>query len=273
MELIRPRRDEGTIRLTAQPPNVLAIFAHPDDAEFLCAGTLAHLAKRGAKIQLITMTAGDCGSTVLPATKISRIRRGEAERAARLIGADYSCLNLKDLNIFYDRQTLGKVMEAVRGFNPSLVLTHSPVDYMVDHENTSRLCQTACFGAMAPNFQTASRPGAKSLRAVPHLYYAEPFGGRDILGKEIQSSLFVDIRATFATKEKMLACHDSQQAFLSAQQGISDAGAMMRSMVERAGKVSGFGLAEGFRQHLGQGFPPGNLLSRVLGELVHPAAI
>ncbi len=213
------------------------------------------------------MTAGDCGSTVLPAAKISRIRIGEAERAARLIGADYSCLNEKDLNIFYDRRTLGKVMEALRAANPTIVLTHSPVDYMVDHETTSRLCQTACFGAMAPNFQTGGRPAAPPLRAVPHLFYAEPFGGRDILGNEIQSTLFVDIATTFSRKERMLACHESQRAFLSAQQGISDTGTMLRAMAERAGTASGFGNAEGFRQHRGQGFPQDSLLARLLGEL------
>ena len=74
------------------PANVLALFAHPDDAEFLCAGTLAHLAERGASVHIVTMTAGDCGSTILPAAKIARIRRNEAARAAKLMGAEYSCL-------------------------------------------------------------------------------------------------------------------------------------------------------------------------------------
>jgi LmbE family N-acetylglucosaminyl deacetylase len=248
---------------------VLALFAHPDDAEFLCAGTLAHLSQQGAKIQIATMTAGDCGSTILPAYKISRIRRAEAERAADLIGASYACVGQKDLNIFYDQRTLGKVLDAVRAFNPSLVLTHSPVDYMVDHETTSRLCQTVCFGAMAPNFRTGSRRKTKPLRTVPHLYYAEPFGGRDILGNEIASSVFVDIRSSFSKKEQMLACHESQRAFLSAQQGISDTGTMMRDFAEHAGKISGQYLAEGFRQHLGQGFPQANLLAQLLGDLVH----
>jgi len=54
------------------PINVLALFAHPDDAEFLCAGTLALLAARGATIHMATLTAGDCGSTTLPAAKSPR---------------------------------------------------------------------------------------------------------------------------------------------------------------------------------------------------------
>jgi LmbE family N-acetylglucosaminyl deacetylase len=266
--LEEPPRDTSTNQLTPQSTNILALFAHPDDAEFLCAGTLAHLAGRGLKIHIATMTAGDGGSTVLPAAKISNIRRGEARRASKLLGADYSCLNEKDLTVFYDRKTLAKVMEVVRKTNPSMVFTHSPVDYMVDHEITSHLCQTACFGAMAPNFRTGSSRPAKPLRSVPHLYYAEPFGGRDILGQEIHPTLFVDIAETFPRKAQMLACHESQQEFLREQQGIPRLLEMMRAMAERAGRISHLSAAEGFRQHLGQGFPQDDLLGGFLGELV-----
>ncbi len=248
--------------------SVLALFAHPDDAEFLCAGTLAHLAARGAHVHIATMTAGDCGSTVLPAAKISAVRRREATRAAQTLEAGYTCLEERDLLILYDRRTLQKVMEEVRRVAPALVFTHSPQDYMVDHETTSRLVQTACFGAMAPNFKTGARRAAKALQDIPHLYYAEPFGGRDILGREIRSQIFVDVDETFAQKENMLACHESQRAFLRAQQEIADTLSMMRSMAARAGQASGFRRAEGFRQHLGQGFPQDNRLAEELGPLV-----
>lgn len=248
--------------------NVLALFAHPDDAEFLAAGTLAHLAERGAKVSIATMTAGDCGSTILPAAKITRIRRREAASAARLIGADYSCLAERDLEIFYDRRTLRKVMEIVRRVEPSLVFTHSPEDYMLDHEMTSRLCQTACFGAMAPNYLSGARRAAKPLRAIPHLYYAQPFGGKDILGKTVRASAYVNIAATLDRKAQMLACHESQRAFLQAQQQISDTLSLMRQTARQAGEDSGFEHAEGFRQHLGQGFPQNNLLGEFLGDRV-----
>jgi N-acetylglucosamine malate deacetylase 1 len=248
--------------------NVLALFAHPDDAEFLAAGTLALLAERGAKVSIVTMTAGDCGSTILPAAKITRIRRREAASAARLIGADYFCLTEKDLEIFYDRRTLRKVMEIMRRAEPSLVFTHSPNDYMSDHEMTSRLCQTACFGAMAPNYPSGARRAPKSLRAIPHLYYAQPFGGKDILGKTIHSSVYVNIAAALDRKAEMLACHESQRAFLRAQQEVPDVLALMRQMARQAGEDSGFEHAEGFRQHVGQGFPQTDLLGEFLGDRV-----
>jgi len=248
--------------------NILALFAHPDDAEFLCAGTLAHMAGLGAKIHMATLTPGDCGSTTLPPAKISTVRKKEASRSAALIGARYHCLKSKDLLVFYDQPHLHKVMELVRQTRPALVLTHSPVDYMIDHETVSQLCQSACFGAMAPNFKTGARRPAPPLQGVPHLYYADAFGRRDILGNKIESTLSVNISATLKRKEEMLGCHDSQQAWLKTQQEIPETVTTMRKMAHEVGKRAGFRWAEGFRQHLGQGFPATNLLKELLGSLV-----
>ena len=248
--------------------NVLALFAHPDDAEFLCAGTLAHLAALGARVHIATVSAGDCGSTTLSASKIAALRQEEAARAAALIGAQYHCLKGKDLLIFYDREHLNKVMELVRRVRPALLLTHSPVDYMIDHETVSHLCQSACFGAMAPNFKTGARRAAAPLKGVPHLYYADAFGRRDILGNKIQSGLSVNISATLKQKEEMLACHQSQQAWLKSQQEIPGTIIAMREMAKEAGKRARLPWAEGFRQHLGRGFPASNLLKELLGRLV-----
>jgi LmbE family N-acetylglucosaminyl deacetylase len=249
--------------------NVLSLFAHPDDAEFLCAGTLAHLARLGATIHMATLTAGDCGSTTLPQARIAAVRQKEAAKSAALIGARYHCLKSKDLLVFYDRLHLNKVMELVRQTRPSLVLTHSPVDYMIDHETVSHLCQSACFGAMAPNFKTGARRAAPPLQSVPHLYYADAFGRRDILGNKIQSGLSVNISATLKRKEEMLACHESQQAWLKSQQEIPGTIIAMRELAKEAGKRARLPWAEGFRQHLGQGFPASNLLKELLGRLVH----
>jgi LmbE family N-acetylglucosaminyl deacetylase len=250
---------------------VLALFAHPDDMEFLCAGTLAHLADRGASLHIATMTAGDCGSSILPSAKISRVRRQEAQRGAAMLHAAYTCVGVRDLLVSYDRATLRKVMELVRRVDPALVFTHSPQDYMVDHETTSRLCQTACFGSSAPNFRTGAPHPAPPIRTIPHLYYAQPFANRDILGDEILPRLVVDISDTIERKEKMLACHESQHAWLQFQQALREFDDPLRQMAARAGGLAGFPWGEGFRQHLGQGFPQDNLLASLLGDLVRPA--
>ena len=252
----------------SEPLRVLALFAHPDDTEFVCAGTLFLLADRGAIIQVATLTAGDCGSTILPSAEISRVRLKEGKRAAALLGAQFTSLKEKDLLVLYDRPTLRKAMELVRRVDPSLVFTHSPSDYMLDHEVVSHLCQTACFGAMAPNFHTGASKPAKPIRAIPHLYYAQPAGCTDILGKEVMPSLCVNIGSSLERKERMLACHESQGAWLKSQQGMAGPVDNMRKMAAWTGALAGFEWAEGFRQHLGQGFPSDDRLSELLGDSI-----
>ena len=78
-------------------------MAHPDDAEILCAGTLIRLAAAGWQIHLATATAGDCGSATLPADEIAACRRQEGERAAKLLGGVYHCLEEKDVNVVFDK--------------------------------------------------------------------------------------------------------------------------------------------------------------------------
>ena len=83
--------------MNALPRKVaLALMAHPDDAEFLCAGTLIRLADRGWQIHIATATAGDCGSRTLPPDQIAALRRREATAAAQCIGATYHCLEEQD---------------------------------------------------------------------------------------------------------------------------------------------------------------------------------
>src|SRR5262245_44751076 len=135
------------------PPLALSILAHPDDAEFLCAGTLLRLRREhGWDIHIASMTAGDCGSAELPPEEISRIRRAEGARAATALGGKYHCLEERDLLIFYHQPTLEKVVRLLREVRPTIIFTHSPADYMLDHEVTSTLTRAAAFGAPIPNF-------------------------------------------------------------------------------------------------------------------------
>ena len=71
--------------------NVLGIFAHPDDAEILCAGTLSLLSKTGWTVHIATVATGDKGTTVYARDELIRIRNAEARKAAGLIGGTYQC--------------------------------------------------------------------------------------------------------------------------------------------------------------------------------------
>lgn len=248
---------------------VLAVGAHPDDVELLCAGTLALLHAEGWLVEVATMTPGDCGSATLSREEISTIRRKEASASAALLDGKYHCLECDDIFIAYDRPTLFKVIDLVRRVKPKLVLTMSPEDYMVDHEVTSALVRTACFSAGMANIRTA---GHDPFEGIPHLYYGDPMEGKDILGNLVHPTTLVEITGTMATKERMFLCHESQLAWLSSHHGVSEAVETMRALATMRGKTMGVRYAEGFRQHLGHAFPQGDILKVALGGLVHHSA-
>ena len=93
---------------------VLAIHAHPDDVEFQCAGALALLRAAGHHVTIATMTPGDCGSAEHDCDAIAAIRRAEAKAAADLIGAEYLCLEFRDLAVFNDDESRRRVTETLR---------------------------------------------------------------------------------------------------------------------------------------------------------------
>lgn len=242
----------------------LAIVSHPDDAELLCAGTLALLKDKGWKIEMATMTPGDGGTVTLSREEISRIRRKEAATSAAFLDAKYHCLECEDIFILYEKSTLLKVIELVRKVRPRMVFTMSPSCYMVDHELTSKLTQTACFSAGVKNIATTSPP----LFFIPHLYYLDAMEGKDRLGNAVEPAMIVDISEKIGVKEQMLACHESQRGWLRDHHGMDEYIIAMRSFSAKQGSSVNVEYGEGFRQHLGHAFPQDNLLAQELGEHV-----
>ena len=249
-----------------QDNTVLSFGAHPDDAEFMCAGTLALLRARGWQVHIATMAPGDCGTVEYSREEISRIRKGEAAKAAAMLDGTYHCLECGDIFIMYDRPTLLKAIALVRKVRPKIVFALSPSDYMVDHEMASKLAQTACFCCGVVNVET---PGAEPFEPIPHLYYMDPVEGKDKLGNAIKPGTVVDITRVIETKEEMLCCHESQRNWLLKHHGIDEYVDAMKALGQERGAEIGSAFAEGFRQHQGHAYPRENILQQELGDLVH----
>lgn len=242
---------------------VLSFLAHPDDAEILCAGTLARLAGLGWTVHIATATAGDCGTATRSAAEISAIRIAEACKAAALIHATYHCLGELDGFVLHDAPTLRKAYALFREINPGLVLTHPREDYMLDHEQVSLLARAASFIYAAPNVIEA--PQRPTDASVPWLYYCDPIGGVDASGRLVGPSTLIDISKFQAVKLEMLACHASQREWLAAHHGMDEyLDATRRHDAER-GKLLGVVAAEAFVQHRGHAYPHDDLLHALLG--------
>jgi len=240
---------------------ILAIHAHPDDIEILAGGAVARLAQRGHQLTLSSMTPGDCGSKDCPADEISTIRRAEAAASAKLIGAEYICVELRDMAVFNDDPSRRAVTEVIRRVRPEIVITASPVDYHPDHEAASALVRDACFAAGCPNYATGT---AASLDWIPHLYFMDPVEGVDRDRNVVRPDFLVDVGSTFATKRAMLACHDSQREWLRRHHGMDNYLDTMEQWTRLRGKLLGVEYAEGFRRYHCHPYPQTPLLEELL---------
>jgi|GEM_PF-19728 len=264
-----PLRKNALMRNPTNNRAAIAIAAHPDDIEFLMAGTLMRLAVAGYEIHYWNLANGSCGTTEHSVEKVVRIRRDEAIAAAKSIGAHYHESICNDADIFYERETLAKVAATIREVQPEIVLTHSPVDYMEDHTNTCRLAVKATFVRGMPNFPTD--PARDAINQKTTIYHAQPYSHRDPLGEPVEPQLFVDVTSLIDRKVEMLAKHESQKRWLDESQGLDSYLMTLRELDAEAGSMSGsFEFAEGWRRHLHLGFcgPDDCPLSSTLGDLI-----
>jgi len=229
--------------------SAIAIAAHPDDIEFCMAGTLLLLKHAGWKIHCLNLSSGNLGSVEFSAAKTRSVRRIEAKRAAKVLGAHWHPPMCDDLEILYEVKTLRRLAAVIREVKPAVVLTHSPQDYMEDHTNTSRLTVTAAFSRGMPNFRTT--PPRASIPGDVTVYHAMPHGLRDGLRRLIGPGAFVNTTGVHAIKREALAAHVSQKAWLDESQGMDSYLIAMDEMSKVVGKMSRrFKHAEGWRRHL-----------------------
>jgi len=231
----------------------LAIAAHPDDIEFMMAGTLLQLKNAGHEIHYLNLSRGNCGSIETDSATTAKIRLKEGKCAAKILGAHFHPPFCNDLEIFYELKTLRRLSAVVREVKPTIVLTHSPADYMEDHMNTCRLAVSAVFARGMPNFKSIpSRPTESYDCAI---YHSLPHSQTDNLRRKIVPGAFVNTTSVHATKLEALKAHQSQQNWLDASQKLNSYLKTCEDISLQVGKMSKrFKHAEGWRRHLHYGF-------------------
>ena len=241
---------------------IASIHAHPDDAEILAGGTLALLTALGHEILIVSLSAGDCGSTVYGPDEIATIRKAEAAESAALIGAEYRWGGFRDLAIFNDDPSRRAVTGLLRDLRAEMILTAAPSDYLSDHEATSQLVRDACFAATIPNYTTPTE--SPVLPAIPFLYFMDPIDGHDRSGHQTVPDFTVNVASTMDTKRAMLAQHRSQRFWLRQQHGMDDYLRQMEDWTKACGMRAGFSWGEGFRQYQVHPYPSQPLLQQTL---------
>lgn len=235
-------------------PAALALAAHPDDIEFVMAGTLLQLREAGWEIHCCNVSTGNMGSTVMSAAETARTRRKEAQAAARTMGAQWHAPIANDLGIFYTERNIRRLCAVVRAARPAVILTHALEDYMEDHMITARLAVTAAFARGVPNYRSIP-PRAGSLEPCA-IYHAMPHGQCRPTREPVEPEFFVETTEVQAVKRAALACHASQAEWLDKTQGQDSYVRTMEEFSRALGRRARCPDAEGWTRHLHYGFGP-----------------
>jgi LmbE family N-acetylglucosaminyl deacetylase len=236
------------VQLTDVPARALAVFAHPDDPEVACAGTLAAWAAAGCEARVLVVNAGDKGSgdaSVSP-SDLARHRAEELLAAAEVLGlAGAEVLGVPDGEAQNNPELRGQLVARLRKHRPEIVICPDPTSVFfgpayVNHHDHREVGWAAL---------DASAPMAASPLYYPDAGLAHSVGFV-LLAGTLAPDCWVDIEATLATKAAALACHDTQLGG-EAEALVAELVAAQADEAAAAAAVAGTpGLraAEGFRR-------------------------
>ena len=219
----------------------LVIVAHPDDAEFLCAGTVARWVDEGWDVGYVLTTSGDKGShdEGMTAEKLAAIREKEQRAAAKALGvSDCVFLGYPDGFVEDTPELRGMLVREIRRFRPDVIVTWDP--YRAGHNHRDhRLTGQAALDAAYPLSRS-------------HLYYPEqveeglePHGAKEaLLAGTDRPNYHVDVSDYFNAKIKALRAHKSQMG----RYGMAQIRKRVRERMAEVGKEAGFKLAEAFHR-------------------------
>ena len=193
----REGNDDGRLR-------VIAVFAHPDDADSKMGGTAALMAKAGHAVKFLSITSGDAGHQSEGGGALARRRRAEAQEAARRLGIDeYKVLDNHDGELLPELHIRQQVIREIRNWNADVVLGLRPNDYHPDHRYAGVLVQDAAYMVVVPNVTPDTPPLTKN---PVFLYMSDGFQKPNPFSHDI----VVGIDEVLETKVLGLDAHVSQ---------------------------------------------------------------
>ena len=176
--------------------DLLAIAAHPDDAELTCGGTLATAVRQGRRVGILDLVAGETGTSGSAALRLK-----EAARAARALGVHArETARLPDAHLHNTDETRRVVVEWIRRFRPRTVILPFPVGRHPDHRIASELGRDACYLAGLKRYDAPGRPHRPHKILYALAYREDP----------VKPTFVVDISRAFAAKMRAIRCFKSQ---------------------------------------------------------------
>lgn len=176
--------------------DLLAIAAHPDDAELTCGGTLAAAVRQGYRVGILDLVAGEAG------TRGSAAKRAlEAARAAKALGVrTRENAGLHDAHLHNTDETRRTVIAWIRKLRPRTVILPFPVGRHPDHRVTSEISRDACYLAGLAKYDAPGKPHRPHKVLYALAYREDP----------VKPTFVVDVSRTFGAKMRAIRCYASQ---------------------------------------------------------------
>ena len=228
--------------VTSTPARVLAVYAHPDDLEVSCGGSLRRWSQEGSEVSVVICAQGDKGShdPSTDPTELARVRRGEAAAAADQLGISRpTLLGYPDGEIENTLELREQLVDTIRSQRPQVIVCPDPTatffgSTYVNHRD-HRMVGWSVLDAAAP-------------AAASPLYFpqAGPAHQTDEvwLTGTLEPDTWVDIGDHLDHKVAAVRCHTTQLAGESPEA----VDALIRARAAEAGQQVGLRFAEGFRR-------------------------
>ena len=220
----------------------MVIYAHPDDAEFGLAGTMAKLAKGGVEITYCMITNGASGSDdpTMTREKLRDTRYAEQRAAAKILGVKHCVfLGYEDGYLYPTLEVRRDVARQVRIARPDIIFTMDPTFRVADNFYVNHPDHIAA-GEVA--LRTIN-PDASTRNMFPELWleeHLEPHKPKALFLQAFGAEgTVIDISDVLAIKTKALLAHKSQL--------WPGAAAMIRGWAKETGKAAGYKAGESFR--------------------------
>ncbi|MEJ5220768.1 MAG: PIG-L deacetylase family protein [Tepidiforma sp.] len=226
------------------PPSAMVVVAHPDDAEFLCGGTVAKWAARGCDVTYVVITKGDKGSDdpEMTSERLAVIREAEQRAAGAVLGVrNFEFLGYPDGYLQPTLELRRDLARLIRKYRPHSLITFDPTNRFVsdtyinhpDHRVAGDVALDAVF------------PTARDRLTFPELLVDgyQPWKVRQVwLATSAEPNAWVDISETVELKKQALLCHPSQIG--------PEVAAFVEARARAAGAVKGLEAAEAFRRFI-----------------------
>jgi len=224
-----------------QQADVLVLSAHPDDAEFGAAGTVARWTDEGKKIVYVICTNGDKGTSdrTLAPDQLLKIRKKEQQAAAEVLGVqEVVFLDFPDQGLEDTPALRKQIVRLIRTYQPGALVTSDPYRRYLWHRDHRIIGQVAMDAVFPYARDHLAYPDMLAQGLEPHKVAEILFWGAEDINYRS------DITDTFDRKIDALRCHASQMREFKTTDPVD----WLRDRCREMAQGEAFELAEGFHR-------------------------